>query len=85
MELANYNDKCEGLQREKNGLKIELIKLEKQIREIMVSYQQELDELNRDKIALAKQIDSYQSYAKESELKFEVLNKEVVRRNRQIK
>jgi hypothetical protein len=48
----------------------------------MVSYQQELDELNRDKIALAKQIDSYQSYAKESELKFEVLNKEVVRRNR---
>lgn len=41
--MANYNDKCYELEREKNGLANELAKLEKQLREIMVSYQQELD------------------------------------------
>lgn len=43
LEMANYNEKCYELERERNGLAGELSKLEKQLREIMVSYQQELD------------------------------------------
>lgn len=49
MEMGNYNELCEKLEKQKNILNLEIAKMQKQIREIMVSYQNELNELSRDK------------------------------------
>lgn len=49
MQMGNYNELCEKLEKQKNLLNNEIAKMQKQIREIMMSYQNELNELSRDK------------------------------------
>lgn len=66
LELANYNDKYYELEKERNGLNIELTRMEKELKDIMVSYQQELDQIYKDKTALAKQLEGSSAWQKES-------------------
>jgi chromosome segregation ATPase len=51
----------------------------------MKTYQGELDDLNKDKLSLSRQLDQHNSTSKETEQRIEMLNKDIARKNKQIK
>ena len=63
----------------------EILKIEKELRDIMNTYQSELDGLEKDKTSAKRQLDKTMEVLKEKDYELASLNKDIVRKDKEIK
>ena len=63
----------------------EILKIEKELRNIMNTYQSELDGLEKDKTSAKRQLDKTMEVLKEKDYELVGLNKNIVRKDEEIK